>query len=571
MGAQHKIGQFVWVRTLLSIVAIAFVFLAPLYAQNTPVIGSGNTVTADPPVPRPHTKPCVVTLFTNQEFADFNIKPYTYTPPENCPGPWEKVVFTVDFNETTGVQYDRTAQVSLAFVNLYFGTTPEPSATLGPTWHAERDVTDYSALFKTAQNGEANLGNLVNSTYTGIIYGTATLEFYPAHDWGAWEGWSNQNVPRTADAVYPLPDDSGGAKGLFQTTDQLTGTFTLPTNVEQAYLDVIAQNQSNDEFFYTCVPNDVASELQSCGNTAFREVEISIDGTPAGVAPTYPWIFTGGLDPFLWAPIPGVQTLNFVPYRVDLTPFAGLLSNGQPHTVALSVFNANSYFQATATLLVFLDHGAKQVTGAVTENTIGSGPTPVIDENLATDSSGDITGNVTVTSDRAFKVAGYVNTSHGRVDTEVRQTVNYSNSQDFTINANYVQDITQDTQVNSTTTTKWGWFATETQENFHYPLTLNISEIFNSDGSLNIISTVSQGWTRELQAPFYESKVENTVNSADTLELDSSFNLIGNKGQSSSQKYTASDSQGQQYSCTLDAANNVLTNFSKGCTEKAKP
>src|SRR5208283_1816023 len=98
-------------------------------------------------------------------------------------------------------------------------------------------------------------------------------------------------------------------------------------------------------------------------------------------------------DPFLWAPIPGVQTLNFIPYRVDLTPFAGLLSNGQPHTVGLSVFNANSYFQATATLLVFLDHGAKDVTGAVTENTIGSGPTPVIRENLTADGSGDLTGS----------------------------------------------------------------------------------------------------------------------------------------------------------------------------------
>ena len=55
----------------------------------------------------------------------------------------------------------------------------------------------------------------------------------------------------------------------------------------------------------------------------FREAEVSIDGTPAGVAPVYPWIFTGGIDPFLWQPIPGVHTLNFEPYRVDLTPFAG--------------------------------------------------------------------------------------------------------------------------------------------------------------------------------------------------------------------------------------------------------
>src|SRR5581483_2674052 len=129
-----------------------------------------------------------------------------------------------------------------------------------------------------------------------------------------------------------------------------------------------------------------------------RETEVSIDGTPAGVAPISPWIYTGGIDPFLWFPLPGVQTLNFIPYRVDLTPFAGLLSSALPHTVAISVYNADSYFSATASLLLYLDHGSPQVTGAVTTNTISSGPDPVITEKLNTDSNGDITGSVSVTS-----------------------------------------------------------------------------------------------------------------------------------------------------------------------------
>jgi hypothetical protein len=165
---------------------------------------------------------------------------------------------------------------------------------------------------------------------------------------------------------------------LFTPTDQLATTFSLPLNVERAYLDVITQSQIGDEFWYTCVPDDVSSELQSCGGTAFREAEVSVDGQPAGVAPVYPWIYTGGVDPFLWEPIPAVQTLNFVPYRVDLTPFAGILSNGQPHTIALGVFNSNNYFSATATLLIFQDHSSQQVIGAVTENTIGKAPTPSV-------------------------------------------------------------------------------------------------------------------------------------------------------------------------------------------------
>ena len=74
---------------------------------------------------------------------------------------------------------------------------------------------------------------------------------------------------------------------------------------------MVAESQAGDEFWYTCVPNDVANELQSCGGGAFRESQVTIDGTPAGVAPVYPWIYTGGIDPLLWRPIPGVQTLNF--------------------------------------------------------------------------------------------------------------------------------------------------------------------------------------------------------------------------------------------------------------------
>src|SRR5208337_727475 len=108
---------------------------------------------------------------------------------------------------------------------------------------------------------------------------------------------------------------------------------------------------------------------------------VTIDGQPAGVAPIYPWIFTGGIDPYLWRPIPDVHTLNFEPYRVDLTPFAGVLSNGQPHTVAVSVYNADDYFSATATLLLYLDAGSSQVTGAVTRNTIGQ-PNPVVKERI---------------------------------------------------------------------------------------------------------------------------------------------------------------------------------------------
>jgi len=148
----------------------------PAQAQNAPpVIGSQNTVTADPPVTRPHEQPCIVQLFSGFQFVDFSIHIYQYTPPAACPGPWEKVVFTADFNVTAGRQFDRTAVINLGNVNIYFGTTPEPRHNLSPSWHVERDETDYSALFESPQSGQVILGNIVNSTFTGVISANAKL------------------------------------------------------------------------------------------------------------------------------------------------------------------------------------------------------------------------------------------------------------------------------------------------------------------------------------------------------------------------------------------------------------
>ncbi|HEY8022338.1 MAG TPA: peptide-N4-asparagine amidase, partial [Thermoanaerobaculia bacterium] len=143
------------------------------------MIGSPNTATADPPVSRPATTPCAVQLFSGVAFADFSPKPFVYTPPAGCPGPWARVVLEADFSVSAGRQFDRTAQIAIGHANVYYGTTPEPSATVSPSWHVERDLTDYSPLFAAAQSGETNLGNLVNPTFTGIITGSARLLFYP--------------------------------------------------------------------------------------------------------------------------------------------------------------------------------------------------------------------------------------------------------------------------------------------------------------------------------------------------------------------------------------------------------
>jgi hypothetical protein len=470
-------------------------------------------------------------------------------------------VLEADFSCTAGRQFDRTAEIAIGHANVYFGTTSEPSAAVSPSWHVERDLTDYSPLFRTAQTGEVNLGNVVNSTFTGILSGSARLLFYPASH--------SEPAPRAADVVLPMATAPGGAVLLDTTASALAPTFNLPANIEGAFLDVITQSQAGDEFWYTCVPDDVADELFSCGGTAFREAEVTIDGQPAGLAPVYPWIYTGGIDPLLWRPIPGVQTLNFLPYRVDLTPFAGVLSNGHPHTVALSVFNANHSFQVTGTLLLYLDQGSSHVTGAVTLNTLGSGPHPSVTENLTTAADGTITGTVNTKAQRDFAISGYVNTSHGRVDTTIGQHVTFSNDQQFINSATqFQQNITQKTDLVAVTTTAQRGSIAIVEKQFSYPLILDINFVVNADGTQAQTTTVDQQLENQQAQlggglPFL-GITTNEVKTTDTLLFDASGNLTGFANRNSSQTYFSQSTAGGCYSRSIASANGVLTSVTDG-------
>src|SRR5216684_3410032 len=538
--------------------------LAQPVPQTPPTIGSANTVVADPNVPRPRTTPCRVQLFTDLRFADFSAKHFAYAPPDACPGPWQKVVLEADFSIEAGRQFDRTANLWIGGVNVYFGTTVEPSRTVGRSWHVERDLTDYTALLLSPAAGETDLGNLVNGTFTSSLWGSADILFYPAEgdDERDSRRHSGDESPPAADLVLPLSaGPTGGTVALFDPKAALAATFTLPANVEKAWLDVVLQHQgANDEFWYTCVPDNLGGELQSCIGTAFREGEVSIDGQPAGVVPIYPWIFTGGIDPLLWRPIPAVQALNFVPYRVDLTPFAGVLSNGQPHRIAVNVFNDSQFFSTTATLLVFLDHGSRRVTGAVTANTIGQ-PAPVLQNGLTTASDGTISGTLAISSSRSFVVAGFVKTSHGKVQTEIAQTIQFSNSQQFDVSATsaaFVQDITQRTDISSTTRVRGGGQLREVTTRMSWPLEVDISA--PADGS-TFTTGIRQGFDRtdtvsrggEIQ---FVSTVSNAVAPTDTFPTGA--------GQANSQHYFSADSSGACFSRSIAAAGGVLTSLIDG-------
>jgi hypothetical protein len=557
-------------RVLSSVIAplaivIALAVPGPATAQSDPVIGSSNVATADPPIPSPSSTPCTVTLFENLQFADFNSKPFDFEPPADCPRPWQKVVLSADYSVTMGRQFDRTAEIWLGGAIIYFGTTQEPQATVAPSWHIERDLTGYSALFAEAHGGQATLGNFVGNSggvdYTGIIFGTATLSFYPGVP-------TVTDHPRRPDVLLPLSASADGSTADLSPPDAKFGvTFvhTLPTNIERAFLDVYAQSQAGDEFWYTCVPDELADALFSCGGTAFREAEVFVDDQPAGVAPIYPWVYTGGIDPYLWRPIPGVQTLAFEPYRVDLTPFAGLLDDGAAHTIAISVFNAQDHFSTTANLLLYLDHGKDQLSGAVTANTLAAAPSP----QVTTAINGDDT-SVNVTSSRQFSISGTLDTSRGTVNTQVTQTLAFSNAQQFTITDSvYHQHVVQATTIDSTTTTTNGKTTAIVHEQRSYPFVFDYDQEPTADGNYTLASTIDQEFKQSVAVGFQgfmsrSASLDNHVVAGDTFDIDGDGNLTGHHGQGTTQTYSYSDPFGACYSRKITATSGVLTTLTDG-------
>jgi hypothetical protein len=519
-------------------------------------IGSANTVTADAPVSRPNESPCVDRLFVNATFAQYAGVPFSYKPPAGCPGPFTKIVFNGDFSVSAGVQFDRTASIQLGDVPIYFGTTAEPGSTLSPSWHVERDVTEDAALFAAPQIGEADIFNIVNSTYTGVISGTAYLQFYPAR--GPFK------AADTPQLVLPFPGVAGGPQHLNAGTSVLSATYALPANVDGAYFEVYAQSQQTDEQYFLCAPNDVAADLFTCGNTAFRETEVSIDGTPAGVAPIFPWIFTGGLDPYLWFPIPGVQTLEFKPYHVDLTPFAALLSNGKPHTVAISVDNADNYFQAIATFYAFQDPGSKHVTGALTRDTLSATPNVSVKEKF-TGQPPALDGTALVTNTRPYEIDGYVNTSKGKVSTAVSSTVYFGNQQVYSNESDTTGKtvVSQSTYATTQVITQGRGVDELERSVIAFPLSLSLDIELDSTGTGTQVTSIDQQFVAlhtmvgsKGNSMSYES---NEVSPTDTLDILDDEYITGNANMSSAQTYEAFDSTGLCYAQTIRATSNVLS------------
>ncbi len=294
---------------------------------------------------------------------------------------------------------------------------------------------------------------------------------------------------------------------------------------------------------------------------------MSVNGQPAGVAPIYPWIYTGGIDPYLWIPIPGVETLNFKPYRVDLTPFAAQLDDGNPHTIAVSVFNDDNYFAANAALLVYEDHGSTQVTGGLIENGTAFSPAEKVAEHVRFDKSGNASGTIDVSATHPVSLRGYVNTSKGRVTTSVTQSIAFSNFQRINdTSTQFLQNIKQNTTITSNTTTATRGKNLRTQSQWTYPFNVRYNYVVKSGAATqttDVMQTKNGSGLDQSRSKASSWSSLNNVHSYDVLNIHGSNASPSNA--KSRQQYKSLNVNGGCYQETLKSLLNLLTSKLKGC------
>lgn len=550
------------------------------------LVGSTQLATVTPHVPVAAGVPCVVDLFHDELVMEQSAgssgsgNPYAYTPPAGCHGPWAKVVLKVTVDEEAGGSFTDAAKayVRLGGIEIFQGSLSNLPTQMQPmppdgTFQAERDVTDLAALLSGAHQGQVGL----------------------LSEQSIWDNMTNEQASVSAQLLFYRPSSATPAQktpdAAYRVMPQ-AHTLTLPHNIVRAYLDVY----NAEPWWFTCVTSHELYPLspffsplalggatrlgifppgQGCAGGSFAEIGVSIDGTPAGIAPVFPLLSSNSNYYFrntFNAPTQPPQMLNYMPYRVDLTPFAAILNEAGSHAIALSR-------PVSAYLLIYQDKHATHVGGAVTINTLAGSPgTPSVTDTIA--NAGDTaSGAITTTLDRDFRIHGYVNTSSGRVDANVRQTSHFDNLQLLYVDGlagpdyrQYQQRLWLASQTSQhSRRTRAGAVLNDDVRTASYPLHLEyymLGEVVDFGDGPETQPTqagASVEQHRNLDASYqkagfglYTSRVRDSFLSSRAWRPDVDFDWYGQA------QYRFIDNQGSCYQSSLVTSNGAVTDETRG-------
>ncbi|KAJ1327021.1 Peptide N-acetyl-beta-D-glucosaminyl asparaginase amidase A [Microdochium nivale] len=429
-----------------------------------------------------------------------------YTPPL-CD--FNRVVISFSAS-VRGRQFDRTGVMYLGDTEVWRTTTAQPTPD-GIRWHWDKDMTHYLSLWRQPQKLIFDLENIVNDVYTGIFNTTMTATFFKS------EVQTGGHAP--ADMIIPISERTGaqGQPSQFTYPEQnATNTVSFPRNANRAVFSVAAKGQGSDEFWWSNVPQSavhafVAQYGQYPGYSAWREIQVLIDGKLAGVSWPYPTIFTGGVVPQLHRPIVGIDAFDMREHEIDITPWLPVLCDGQEHTFTIQVIalvddgsssaalstTTESSWYLTGKIFVWLDSN-----GSITTGDVPSVGQPVPSISFSTGISQDAAGanetlDYEIKVSREFTVDGFVRTEKSEGPARWSQRLSYSNT--GVVSAYGYNNIntlrTTGTDSSETASSTGSQYTTK----YQYPLFCNsTSAIAVPQGNLTLWANLDQGLELEV-------------------------------------------------------------------------
>jgi len=377
-------------------------------------------------------------------------------------------------------------------------STAEPTVN-GIRWEYIKDMTEYMYFWDSPQKLIFDLGNLIDSTYTGFFNTTLTATFF-----------NSQETVEPASLIIPISARRGAESAASMFTlpsDNATNTIDFPRNVNRAVFAVSACGQATEEFWWgNVLQSDINTFLPYDGTlygySPFREVQILIDGQLAGVQWPFPVIFTGGVVPGLWRPIVGIDAFDLREHEIDITPWLPLLCDGAQHTFEIRVVGINddgkssgvltetvgSSWYVTGKIFVWLDSDSTSITTGRAPMLLLPSPIIGLSHRLIQDVNGtNATLEYTTSVSRTLSISSLVKSQSTTSLSTWTQSLSTTNYGLYTL-AGAIQFTSS-----MTSGTDQSTGPTYYKNSYSYPLTTNTSYLVQPSGNFTIDATLTRG------------------------------------------------------------------------------
>lgn len=409
-----------------------------------------------------------------------------------------------------GRQYDRLALMYFNDTEVWRTSTAEPTTAPGIRWTYLKDMTEYLALWNEPQKLIFDLGNLITDVYTGTFNTTLTATFFLDDDVAV------ATAP-PADLVIPISKRLSASDEVSQFTlpaDNATNTIAFPRNAHRAVFSVSANGQSNEEFWWSNVLESDAGAFAATAGTfpgysPWREVQVYIDDQLAGVQWPFPVVFTGGVVPSLHRPVVGPDAFDLKEHEIDITPWLGVLSDGNNHTFSIYVAGLldNGATEATVTqtvgsswyvtgkIFVWLDDDEDSITTGTAPTIEATAPSITVSQSLTQNANGTVNETLTYDTEvsRSYTVSAQVTSQNTSSTVSWTQILTYSNK-GYVWNEGYSQinDFLISGSDEATTSSASAAGANYKSE-YKYPLWCNSSYSYSAEGNLTLYAQLIQG------------------------------------------------------------------------------